>query len=335
MEIRIIFNFFRRNSVMIKRVVRLLNGAQNYYHFTYIETDSAVFETDAFKNNYSINWTTFCRTCQPPQNGYDIYITELPFDDNWFSHESYYFSVISIYDWERVYSPPSLKSYIIYQIAQSALYFKLKLNEETMRKIVHVNPKGCMFDFCQNKPDIKLGMVSGVICPECKSKLRQYGIQEAPINAIEKILYYVRQEAIGSPVEFNANAAFIVMPFAKNTESDHAYLYGIKPALQKLGIECIMGRENVQSIQILEQIFSSIKNNRFVIIQVDNDNLNVYFELGVAMGMEKDVLLISRPEFVKQIPADLTNWECLTYETGKYEELKNKIIAYYQNNYHY
>ena len=327
MNISIICNNQRIISNMIDHVIQLLNGAQNYFYFSY-RTE------DIFKSKV-INWTTFCDTYQPPQNSYDIYITELPFEDNWFSHESYSFSVISIYDWERDYSPPSLKSYIIYQIAQSVIGFQLKIDEETIYIRSHKKPKGCLFDFCENKSDIKLGMMSGVICPECKSNLRQYGMQEAPIIAIEKILYYVRQEAIGSPVRFNANAAFIVMPFAKNTESDHAYLYGIKPALQYLGIKCIMGRDDVQSIQILEQIFSSIKNNRFVIIQVDNENLNVYFELGVAMGMEKDVLLISRPEFVKQIPADLTNWECLTYETGNYEELKNQIVAYYKSNYHY
>lgn len=327
MEISIIYNANQRRIIsMIDRVIRLLNGAQNYFHFSY--------RTEDLFNSSKINWIQFFQKYKQ-KDDYEIHITENAFDDNWFSHESECFSVISIYDWERVYSPPSLKSYIIFQIAQAALNFEADLSEEMIGAMLHFNSKGCMFDYCQNKPDIKLGMVSGVICPECKSKLRQYGIQEAPINAIEKILYYVRQEAIGNPVEFNANAAFIVMPFAKNTESDHAYLYGIKPALQELGIECIMGREEVQSIQILEQIFSSIKNNRFVIIQVDNDNLNVYFELGVAMGMEKDVLLISRPEFVKQIPADLTNWECLTYETGNYEELKNQIVAYYKNNYHY
>lgn len=83
MNINIICNNQRRIISMIDHVIQLLNGAQNYFYFSY-RTE------DIFKSKV-INWTTFCNTCQPPQNGYDIYITELPFEDNWFSHESYFF----------------------------------------------------------------------------------------------------------------------------------------------------------------------------------------------------------------------------------------------------
>ena len=88
---------------MIDNTIRLLNGAQNYFRFTK-RTD------DVFDDDY-INWENFCKNYQP-KDQYEIHITEHPFDDNWFSHEDSEFSVITIDSWERIYSPPSLKSYI-------------------------------------------------------------------------------------------------------------------------------------------------------------------------------------------------------------------------------
>ena len=35
------------------------------------------------------------------------------------------------------------------------------------------------------------------------------------------------------------------------------------------------------------------------------------------------------------LPSDLKNWECLTYSEGNYDELKNKVIKYFSDNYHY
>ena len=66
-------------------------------------------------------------------------------------------------------------------------------------------------------------MIAGTICPQCRGVLLRYGIKERALNAIERILQYVRSEAIGKPIMFNENEAFIVMRFSNNDENDHAY----------------------------------------------------------------------------------------------------------------
>lgn len=151
-----------------------------------------------------------------PEEKYNIYISSKKFADNWFSHEDRQFSIISINDWEQTFAPPSLKTYIIYQIAQSLLGFETEISEEMLLKIVHEPSRGCMFDFCSEKHDIKLGMVSGIICPECKATLIRYGIKVSAIEAVEKILEYVRAEAIGMPILVESDLAFIVMRFTNN-----------------------------------------------------------------------------------------------------------------------
>lgn len=201
--------------------------------------------------------------------------------------------------------------------------------------MTHERAEGCMFDFCLKKTDIKLGMVAGTICPQCQSALLRYGISKKALNAIERILSYVRSEAIGKPIMFNENEAFIVMRFSNNDENDHAYKYGIKHALEDLKIKCIRADEEVMAGQLLQKVRQNIERCRFVVAKVDSNNLNVYFELGLAMGLDKDVLLISEEDLVIQLPTDLKNWECLTYSKGNYEQLKQRIIQYYKDNYHY
>lgn len=127
------------------------------------------------------------------------------------------------------------------------------------------------------------------------------------------MLSYVRAEAIGKPVIFDEDAAFIVMRFSINDENDNAYRHGVKRALEALNIKCIRADNVISSGQLLDNIKRNIEKSRFVIAKVDSNNLNVYFELGLALEQHKDVLLISERDLVLQLPADLRNWECLTY----------------------
>ncbi|MFR7604466.1 MAG: hypothetical protein ACLUV3_03690 [Oscillospiraceae bacterium] len=317
----------RKNQII--KAINILNSVQNYFFYKLINTDVDVVADEI------IDWDSFSNTNGNTIDEYTIFITEKPFIDNWFSHEDYKFSIITTDSWEVYFAPPSLCAYLVYQIAQATVSFEADLSENMEMRMVHDKAEGCMFDFCFNKPDIKLGMVAGTICPQCRSVLLRYGIKERALNAIERILLYVRSEAIGKPVMFNENEAFIVMRFSSNDENDHAYKYGIQPALKDLSIKCLRADDKVISGQLLQKVRQSIEKCRFIIAKVDSDNLNVYFELGLAMGLDKDVLLISEEDLVMQLPSDLKNWECLTYPKGNYEELRRRIIKYYQDNYHH
>lgn len=313
----------------INKAKEILNGIQNSFHFSLEMKKIDVCETK------KVNWNMFCKEHSVNDNNYLIYITQKAFDDNWFSHENYRYSIITTYSWENVFAPPSLSTYLVYQIAQAVIGFKANLNEEMSLRLGHVKTKGCIFDFCDNKSDIKFGMGMGIICPKCKSILVQFGIEESVINSIEKILSYVRAETIGKPNIFDTNQAFVIMEFSDRDENSNAYEYGIKLALEKLKIKCLRADDRISSSQLLQKIKESIEKSRFIIAKVDSENLNVYFELGLAMGLDKDVLLISEQDLVIHLPSDLKNWECLTYTKGDYEELKDKVMKYYEENYYY
>lgn len=317
----------RKNQII--KAISIINGLQNYYYLVLESSDNDVV------NETYVDWHVFSKSDSIKNDEYVIFITEKPFIDNWFSHEEYQFSVITMHDWEKFFAPPSLKAYLVYQIAQSVISFEGDLSEKMEMRMVHDYAEGCIFDLCMDKTDIHIGMIAGNICPKCRGNLLRYGISEKAIYSVERMLSYVRSEAIGKPMVFDENAAFIVMRFSQNDENDHAFLYGIRPALEKLKIKCMRADNQVTSGQLLEKIEKNIEKSRFVIIKVDSNNLNVYFELGLAMGLNKDVLLISQEDLVLHLPTDLKNWECLTYSKGNYEQLKNKVIKFFVDRYYY
>lgn len=317
----------RKNQII--KAISIINGLQNYYFLMLESSDNDVV------NETYVDWDVFSKLYSIKNDEYVIFITEKPFVDNWFSHEEYQFSVITMHDWEKLFAPPSLKAYLVYQVAQAVISFEGDLSEKMEMRMVHDYAEGCIFDLCMDKTDIHLGMIAGNICPKCRGNLLRYGISEKAIYSVERMLSYVRSEAIGKPIVFDEDAAFIVMRFSQNDENDHAFLYGIRPALEKLKIKCIRADNQITSGQLLEKIKKNIEKSRFVIIKVDSNNLNVYFELGLAMGLNKDVLLISQEDLVLHLPTDLRNWECLTYSEGNYDQLKNKVIKFFADQYHY
>lgn len=326
MNIQVVFNEEHPNRIQIERTCRNMNTVQKYFFFTIMmekgnELDGSECSPNEFIRMHS------------EQGQYKIYITDRRFEDNWFSHEGRTCSIITTNDWENLYSPPSIDVYIMYQCAQSALGFVVDLNEDTVMNFVHFKPEGCMFDLCPNKTEIKLGMVAGTICPRCRATLRTYGTPELAIAETERLLSYVRSQAIGKPIVID-NKAFIVMRFSENDENDHAYRYGIKAAFHQLNIAEERADSTIESGPILDKIRRNIEICRFIVVKVDVKNLNVFFELGLSMGLEKDVLLISEEGLVVDLPTDLKNWECLTYPKGNYEVLRDKIINYYKQHYH-
>jgi len=304
----------------IESAVALINGCQNHFHLDILVDES--FAGSGDKVNPLSSCSMIENKC--PQK-YCILVTEDLLDDNWFSHEYRSSAIITIGDWERLYAPPSLKSYLIYQIAQALIHFASDMSEEMALNIVHEPPVGCIYDMAVHKSDIKLGMVAGNLCTRCASQLKALGTSQQAIDAVIRIVELVRSEALGKPVALDPKQVFVVMRFSKNDENDNAWRYGIMPGIEKCGLNPMRADSQVESRQILEKVYNHIRRSRLIVAKVDVENLNVYFELGVSMGLEKDVLLISESTMLINLPSDLKNWECLTYEKGNYDQLSRRI----------
>lgn len=316
---------FRR----ITEAVSLVNAAQNFF---LLEVQDELVEAECLDGKVLAEKARERLVSKYP-DGWLIYIVTPGFTDNWFSHPHRDCQIIAIADWEEVFAPPSLRAYLIYHFVEALLTFEADLSEEMHIGFAHEPPQGCFSDFCTVKPDVKLGMVAGNLCPVCEGILTRYGMSASALEALRRILDVVRGDSIGRPRILDPDTAFIVMRFSSNDENSNAYRYGVKHGLEDVGIQAVRADDVVRSSQILEQVFRHIERARFIVAKVDVENLNVYFELGVALGLNKDVLLISERSLIFNLPSDLRNWECLTYEKGNYEELREGVARYYENNY--
>lgn len=329
-EIVVVIDAEMQHSARVSEAVDLINGSQRYFHLTLehepllVAKEQGVMQAEAVASEIS---KTF-----PAQRA--LCIADARFSDNWFSHEYRNCAVITTCDWEEIFAPPSLRAYLAYQMAQALLPMEADVTEQMLLHLVHEPPIGCVNDLCAVKSHIRFGMIAGNICYACDGSLRQFGIDPTALDAIRQVLARVRSEATGRPKLIDPFSAFVVVRFSENDENSNALRYGVLPGLGDIGLRGMAGNDVVRSAQILDQVFQLIDRSRFVVAKVDVENLNVYFELGLAMGLGKDVLLISESSLVVSLPSDLSNWECLTYDKGNYEQLRNRVGHFYRDNYH-
>lgn len=221
----------------------------------------------------------------------------------------------------------------MYQVAQALIHFSAEMSEEMALNMVHEPPVGCVYDMAIKKPSIKLGMVAGNVCHQCVGQLRALGTPDAAIDSVRKIVALVRSEALGRPIPFDPSEVFVVMRFTTNDENDNAWKYGLKPGIEACGFRASRGDDNVESRHILDKVNSAIRRSRLIVAKVDENNLNVYYELGLAMGLEKDVLLVSEASLAINLPSDLRSWECLTYEHGNFAQLAERVKKFLVKHY--
>jgi hypothetical protein len=166
-----------------------------------------------------------------------------------------------------------------------------ELSEEMVVNLSHEPPQGCMHDMCADKTTIRLGMVAGALCSYCVAILGQYGVSQDQIAAMRRLPTVVRDEALGLPQPFDPASAFVVMRFSSFDENANAYEYGVKVGIERAGFVCHRADDRYQAGPLLTKVVGAIERARVILVKVDQPNLNVYYELGVAQAIGKDVVL--------------------------------------------
>ena len=322
MIVKIHYNENSENSNAVAMAVNELNGIQN--HFYFIKAANIIDERKS-----SVSWDEAFSLIRH-YKGYHIHIISKPFDDNWFSHEESTCSAITTADWKELFAPPSLKEYLIYQIAQSAVSFELDFTELSELRLVHEPPVGCIFDFCKEKHNIKLGMRTGAICTKCRADLLVFGLKNETICDIEKILDYVRKISIGRASPIKPKQVYIVQHYQNYGNLNNALEYSVKPALECFDLEPLVGKQNFDGEHYFNRILSDMSASKLVIVIIDYtdqlNNQNVYLEYGLAKGMGKDVLIICERGFIDKLPSDLNGIQVIGYDKDNFPDLKNSLI---------
>jgi predicted nucleotide-binding protein len=129
------------------------------------------------------------------QNRKTIVITDVQFDDNWFSHGDGSTSIVSTAEWFNVLEVPlALQCYLLTEFALACAMFSVEHDERTVPP--HESAVGCLFDLCAIKADILLKLRAGYLCPDHVNRLSALGASADHIAAIERVLNLARAYAL-------------------------------------------------------------------------------------------------------------------------------------------
>ena len=119
-----------------------------------------------------------------------------------------------------------------------------------------------------------------------------------------------RLELKGSVVKPDDRLCFVIMPF--DEEFDAVYQDIIKPVTEGLKLRCLRADEIFTSTSIIEDIQPHIRKARFLIADLTHRNPNVFYELGFAHALDKDVILLTQ-DLKKDVPFDLQHRRITAY----------------------
>jgi Hsp70 protein len=113
----------------------------------------------------------------------------------------------------------------------------------------------------------------------------------------------------GGQFTLDPNLCFVLMPFEERLRpfyEDH-----IRPVLQGEGLSCVRADEILGTNLITWDIWERINRARFLIADLTGQNPNVFYELGIAHALGKDVLLLTQD--MAHVPFDLKALRYILY----------------------
>jgi hypothetical protein len=119
---------------------------------------------------------------------------------------------------------------------------------------------------------------------------------------------------------------FMVMPFS-NEIAKNAYDFSIKGICEKHNLEIRRADEIFSTNPIYEDIVKEIRDASIIIVDVSDDNPNVYYELGMAHLLKQNqTIIITQGDFNKT-PFDISHFRIIKYQNsiqGK-EQLEKQL----------
>ena len=108
------------------------------------------------------------------------------------------------------------------------------------------------------------------------------------------------------------NFCFVVMPFGGQFDEIYDQIY--KPALQEVGLKPLRADDIYDNQPIIQDIKKSIQNATLILAEVTGRNPNVNYELGIAHGLGKEVIIVTSNR--EDIPSDYRHLRYLHYNSS-------------------
>jgi hypothetical protein len=92
------------------------------------------------------------------------------------------------------------------------------------------------------------------------------------------------------------------------------------------GMECVRADKMSRPNRISDDIRESINSARLIIADLTDNNPNVFYEVGLAHGCDKRVILLVQDESI--VPFDLREIRHLTYDPNDLTSLRERLVEY-------
>lgn len=123
-----------------------------------------------------------------------------------------------------------------------------------------------------------------------------------------------------SIITISQNQVFILTPL---NDEEVPVTNVVHAACDEAGLRAIRGDESKISGSILPVVIKEIVRSRFVIANINGRNPNVFYEMGIAQALGKDILMFCRREDVSEVPFDLAQQHIIFYRNQK--ELRTRM----------
>ena len=133
------------------------------------------------------------RAC--PEPAVRVVFTPHRLHDNWFSHwdGDRRSALVSMADWDGRFAVPP-RAFVAYQAVLHGL--RLLGAGYDPEGLAHLETRGCLFDFCRNRPDVEIKLQAGDFCPSCAAAMTAAGL---PVRRLLRLARVIRRLA-GTPV---------------------------------------------------------------------------------------------------------------------------------------
>jgi len=108
----------------------------------------------------------------------------------------------------------------------------------------------------------------------------------------------------------DATLAFVLMPFATRFRPVFDEL--VKPVAERFQLRCVRADDLYGPRPIMEDIWRLVNEARIIIADVTDKNPNVFYEVGLAHAVGKEVVIISQS--LDDVPFDLRHLRCIVYQ---------------------
>lgn len=125
----------------------------------------------------------------------------------------------------------------------------------------------------------------------------------------------------------NNKLCFVAMPFDEDLRNTYDV---IESVAEYCALDCVRADRIAQSRQITDDINSNIENARVVIADLSGNNPNVFYEVGLAHGRGKRVVLMVQRETI--VPFDLRGIRYLRYDAKDLNSLRTQLIDFLKSS---